>query len=322
VVSRLRCALLVVMGLLVAGLVSATVITGASAAGHHAPRALVQSQAGAVSDPGLTGANRRAAVSDAATLLGYVVAPSGATVISQGTAIGWRDGHVITAAMASAVAYRSWTVAEDPASVLADVQAQLPAGSKILSTGSAGPTFSESVIRSWPSVTGVLDSRLLELQVTGRPDGATTLSAVAQSQWVVVRPRGEQLPSMVRDVAVTDGWLRKAPFFSRDITSRARVAKLVALFNSLGIVQPVTVNCPAETITPTVSIRFLTSAAATPVAAASVSAASNYSFSPSEPGAGCFAIALSVHGDRGPALVGNVIAPLQQMLHVKLNRQH
>jgi hypothetical protein len=127
VVSRLRCALLVVMGLLVAGLVSATVITGASAAGHHAPRALVQSQAGAVSDPGLTGANRRAAVSDAATLLGYVVAPSGATVISQGTAIGWRDGHVITAAMASAVAYRSWTVAEDPASVLADVQAQLPA---------------------------------------------------------------------------------------------------------------------------------------------------------------------------------------------------
>jgi hypothetical protein len=127
---------------------------------------------------------------------------------------------------------------------------------------------------------------------------------------------------MVRDVAVTDGWLRKAPFFSRDITSRARVAKLVALFNSLGIVQPVTVNCPAETITPTVSIRFLTSAAATPVAAASVSAASNYSFSPSEPGAGCFAIALSVHGDRGPALVGNVIAPLQQMLHVKLNRQH
>jgi hypothetical protein len=87
-VSRLRCAALVVMALLAAGLVSATVITGgASAAGHHAPRALVQSQTGAVSDPGSTGAHRRAAVSDAATLLGYVVAPSGATVTSQGTAI-------------------------------------------------------------------------------------------------------------------------------------------------------------------------------------------------------------------------------------------
>jgi hypothetical protein len=232
------------------------------------------------------------------------------------------DGHVITGAMASAVAYRTWTVAEDPASVLADMQAQLPAGSKIFSTGSGGPTFSESVIRSWPSVAGVLDSRLLELQVTERPDGKTTLSAVAQSQWVVVRPQGDQIPSTVRDVAITDGWPGKAPFFSRDITSRARVAKLVALFNSLGIVQPVTVNCPAETITPTVSIRFLTSPPATPVAAASVSAASNYSFSPSEPGAGCFAIAFSVHGHRGPALVGNVITTLQQMLHVKLNHQH
>jgi hypothetical protein len=310
-VSKLRCAALVVMALLAAGLVSATVITGASAAGHHGPRAIAQSQAGAVSDPGSTGANRRAAVSDVATLLGYVVAPPGATVTSQGTAIGLRDGHEITGAMASAVAYRTWAVAEDPASVLSYVQAQLPAGSKIFSTGSGGHTFSESVIRSWPSVAGVLDSRLLELQVTERPDGGTTLSAVAQSQWVVVRPQGEQIPSTVRDVAITDGWPGKAPFFSRDITR----------FNSLGIVQPVSVDCPAETITPTVSIRFLTSPAATPVAAASVSAASNYSFSPSAPGAGCFAIAFSVHGDRRPALVGNVIAPLQQMLHVKLNHQ-
>jgi hypothetical protein len=321
-VSRLRCAALVVTAVLAAGLVSATLITGASAAGRHAPRAIVQSQTGAVSDPGSTGAHRRAAVSDAATLLGYVVAPSGATVTSQGTAIGLRDGHVITGAMASAVAYRTWTVAEAPVSVLAYVQAQLPAGSKIFSTGSGGPTFSESVVRSWPSVAGVLDSRLLELQVSERPDGATTLSAVAQSQWVVVRPQGEQIPSTVRDVAITDGWPGKAPFFSRDITSRARVAKLVALLNSLGIVQPVSVNCPAETITPTVVIRFLTRPAASPVAAASVSAASDYSFSPSEPGAGCYAIAFSVHGHRGPALVGNVIAPLQQMLHVKLNRRH
>jgi hypothetical protein len=266
-----------------------------------------------------TASNRRAAVREAKHLLQDVVPPPGAVVQSSGTAIG-AHARLVTAALASAVAYRTWTVPGDPASVLSFVQSHLPPGSTIVSTGYGGLPVTHSVTRSWPPVHGILDGRWLDIEVTARSDGGTRLYADGQSQWVIVRPKGEYIPAGVREVDITDGRPGRAPFLSRDVTSRATVHKLVTLFNSLEIVQPVAINCPAESVTPIVEIAFRTAGNGAPVALAKVSSSANLSWPASVPGWECFSIAFNVGGRSWPALVGNVIRPIQRLLRVKLGR--
>jgi hypothetical protein len=266
-----------------------------------------------------TASNRRAAVRDANQLLGGVVPPAGAVAGSSGTAIG-AHARLLTAALASAVAYRTWIVPDDPASVLSFVQAHLPAGSTVVGTGSAGMALTRSVIRSWPPVHGILDVRWLEIQVSARPDGSTRLYAEAQSQWVIARPKAEHIPAGVGEVDITDGWPGQKPFLSRRLTGRANVHRLVTLFNSLGIAQPVGINCPAERVAPIVEITFRARGAGAAVAQAKVSSTANFSWPPSVPGWECFPVAFSVHGHPSSALVGNVITPLHRLLGVKLRR--
>ena len=116
---------------------------------------------------------------------------------------------------------------------------------------------------------------------------------------------------------ITDGWPGHRPFLSRHVTGRANVHRLVALFNSLGIVQPVGINCPAERVAPVVEIGFRAGAM---VAQAKVSSMANFSWPPTVPGWECFPIAFSVHGRSSTPLVGNVITPLHRLLGVKLRR--
>jgi hypothetical protein len=263
--------------------------------------------------------NRRAAVHDAEQLRAGVVPPAGAVVQSSGTSIG-AHGRLITAAPASAIAYRTWNVRGDPATVLTFVQSHLPPGSTIFSTGSGGLPFTQSVVRSWPPVHGVLDDRLLDLEVSARADGGTRLYADAQSQWVIARPKGEHIPAGVREVDVTDGWPSHEPFLSRRVRSRATVSKLVKLFNSLELVQPVGINCPAESVTPIVTIVFRAGARARPVAQAKVSSAANFSWPASVPGWACFPISFDVGARSWTPLAGNVITPIHSLLHVRLGR--
>ncbi|HJS93889.1 MAG TPA: hypothetical protein VJ741_06475 [Solirubrobacteraceae bacterium] len=257
---------------------------------------------------------------DAKSLLQGVVPPAGAVVGSSGMGIG-PHARLITLALASAVAYRTWTVPGDPASVSSFVQSHLPPGSTVVTTGSGGSPLTQSVTRSWPPVRGILDDRLLEVAVTARPDGGTRLYAEAQSEWVVTRPKGEHIPAGVREVNITDGWPGHPPFLSRRVTSRATVHKLVTLFNSLGIAQPVDINCPAESVTPVVTIGFRTGRTGAPVAEAKVSSAANLPWPASVPGWNCFSISFTVHGRNWPHLVGNVIAPMHRLLHVRFGRR-
>jgi len=253
--------------------------------------------------------------------LAGVVPPAGAVLRSSGTSIG-THARLLTTAFASAVAYSSWTTTDDPASVLSFVEAHLPAGSTLISSGSGGPSpSSQSVIRSWPPVDGVLDVRWLSIEVTSRADGGTLLSAESQSQWVVTRPVDDQIPADVREVDVTSGWPGKAPFIARRVTSQAKVRALVALFDSLGIVQPGAINCPAETITPIVVVGFRVGGSRRLAARASVSSVASFSWPASVPGWACFPIAFSVAGQGRSALVGNVITPIQRLLDVKLARR-
>jgi hypothetical protein len=265
-----------------------------------------------------TASNRRAAVLDAKRLLAGVLPPAGAVLQSSGTAMG-SHAHLLTVAFASAVAYRTWRAPDDPASVLSFVEAHLLAGSKLVSIGSGGPSpISHSVIRSWPPVDGVLDVRWLEIEVTSRAGGGTVLYAESQSQWVVTRPLGERIPAGVREVDVTSSWPGKPPFLSRRVTNRAKVRTLVALFDSLGIVQPGAISCPSETITPIVAVGFRVAGTGRPVARASVSSVASFSWPANVPGWACFPITFSVHGRNRSPLAGNVITPIQRLLHVKL----
>jgi hypothetical protein len=179
----------------------------------------------------------------------------------------------------------------------------------------------QSVTRAWPPVPGVLQVRWLEIAVTALPQGGTQLYAESQSEWVVTRPTGERIPSDVRQVSVTDGWPGKPPFLSRHVTAAATVHRIVRLFNSLGVAQPAVINCPAEVVSPTVDILFRSGSTGAPIARATVSSTAVFHFSPLLGGADCFPIAMTIAGHRRSSLVGNVISPIQRLLHLRLVRR-
>jgi hypothetical protein len=184
---------------------AALTTVGASASSRAAgPRVVAGRAAHAASAP-TTPSNRQAAVRDAQSLLSDVVPPAGAVLQSSGTAVG-SHAHLLTEALASAVADSTWTVPADPADVLASVEGDLPPGSSVVGTGSGGQPPMQSVTRAWPPVPGVLQVRWLEIAVTALPQGGTQLYAESQSEWVVTRPTGKRIPSDVRQVSVTDGW--------------------------------------------------------------------------------------------------------------------
>ena len=123
---RRRLPVLVVIGC------AALTAVGASASSPAAgPRVAFARVAGAPT----TAWNRQAAVQDAQSLVSDVVPPAGAVLQSSGTAIG-SHAHLLTEALASAVADSTWTVPADPAEVLASVEGNLPPGSSIVGTGS------------------------------------------------------------------------------------------------------------------------------------------------------------------------------------------
>jgi hypothetical protein len=262
-----------------------------------------------------TASNRHAAVLDAKNLLAGVVPPAGAVLQSSGSGTG-PHARLLTSETASAVAYSTWSVPADPASVLSYAEAHLPPGSKLVSTGSGAG--SRSVIRSWQPVKGVLDVRWVEVEVTAHA-GGTLLYAQSQSQWVVTRPVGERIPAGVRVVDVTSGWPGKNPRVTRRVTDRPKVRALVSLFNSLEILQPGAINCPAFMPGPVVVVTFLSAGSAQPVARASVAAAADFSWPDYTPGWACLPIGFAAAGRTWSPLAGNVVTPIGRLLHVKLD---
>lgn len=251
-----------------------------------------------------------------------VVPPPGTVVLSEHRGVGiQRTVPVLTPAFSSALASERWSAPGQPAAVLAYVETHLPAGSKVFSTGSGGSTPGfQSVIRAWAPVIGVLDTRWLEIEVAARSDGRTNLFAESQSQWVVARPARERIPAGATEVDVTKGLPGHPPQLSRTVTVPASVEKLVALFNSLEIVQPVATNCPAETVQPIVTVTFRGPATGQALAVATVNSNADFSFPVSLAGWECSPIGLTLRGHTSKALIGNVITPLDHMLHLRLER--
>ena len=161
--------------------------------------------ASSTSGPG-TATHRTTAITDAAALLANVTPPTAATQTSHTAGTGPAGDHLLTTALDSAWAQRSWSVTGDPGAVLSSVTSQLPSDFSVVSRGSGGGPgeSSISVTYSRPPVPGVLDVRWLEIGVNTTSHG-TVLSAQAQSQWVVARPSDEQIPAGVTQVAISDG---------------------------------------------------------------------------------------------------------------------
>ena len=270
-----------------------------------------------------TKANRQAAIRDSAGLLAGVIPPPGAVLLSARSAIGpQRRVPLLTTVFASAVASKRWSVPGEPDAVLSYVESHLPAGSSLMSTGSGGPNPSvQSVIRSWSPVSGVLDVRWLEIEAAGQPTGGTVLSAESQSQWIVARPARERVPAGVTEVDVTTGLRGQPPQLSRRVTARRTIRRLVALFDSLGIVQPGEISCPTETMGPTVTVAFRAADTGRVLASTTVDAAADFSWPDSLPGWACFSIGFVAGGHRFDPLIGNVISPIDHLLHVRLERR-
>lgn len=317
-----------------AALIAAAVLAvvagvGRSAADHRTPPASLAGAAvpavnvGGRASVRTTAANRRAAIRDSAQLLAEVVPPPGAVVLSKHSGVGiQRAVPVLTPAFSSALASERWSAPGQSAAVLAYVEAHLPPGSKVFSTGSGGSTPGfQSVIRSWAPIVGELDTRWLEIEVAARADGGTNLFAESQSQWVVARPSRERIPEGATEVDVTDGLPSQPPLLSRRVTAPARVKRLVALFNSLEIAQPVAINCPAETAQPIVTVTFRRASDGRALAVATVDSTADFSFPISLPGWDCSPIGFTVGGRTSDSLIGNVITPLDQMLRLRLERR-
>jgi hypothetical protein len=299
--------------------ICATIAAVMASAGASAPRSGTQEQRGVTAPANLaTGVHRRASIRDARQLLAGVLTPPGAVVSSSSTGVG-PHASLLTGALDSAVARRSWTVGEDASAVLSFVTKHLPPGSKVQSTGDGGSPPSQSVIRTWPPVAGVLGGRWLQLQVTSLKSGRTLLSAVAQSQWIVARSASERIPVGVRQIDVTSGVPGERPFLFRRVTEGQRVQALIRLFDARPLVQPVAINCPGESVNQAVvTVTFQRGATSRPVASARVSPTANFGWPAITAGWACVPVSLDILGRRRPALAGNVIGPMQRILGVKL----
>lgn len=71
---------------------------------------------------------------------------------------------------------------------------------------------------------------------------------------------------------------------------------------------------------PIVTVAFRAAATGRVLASATVEAAADFSWPDSVPGWACFSIGFVAGGHRFDPLIGNVISPIDHLLHVRLER--
>jgi hypothetical protein len=265
-----------------------------------------------------TASNQAQAEADAHSLLAMVRVPSGSTLTSAPHDTGFEQPQDFIGASASATASRTWIVHDSIDHLLRYVVAHLRPGSKLESTGSGGSpnTVDESQIRSWSPVAGELTGRWLQIQAY-LYGTRTYLTARTQSQWVITRQASEQTPSNVTKITirVTDGHGHAGHQLT--MTKPRIVHQVVGLYNSLGVVQPVTINgCPPNAAG-SVTLSFYDSPTNV-IATGSSSTDATEHWPPSTAAWACFPIHISIAQQSYPSLSGNVITPLGKLLHTKL----
>jgi hypothetical protein len=243
-----------------------------------------------------TAANRRAARTDAASLLMSLSLPPGAQRSADEPA---GDGSVLSRPATSPgtpnlVDDHSWWVVPGPAeTVLSNVDAHRQKGSTHVLTGSGtagkGRLAFSFVGFAWPAITGVLSTRWLVVELVALPGGATGLRADAEVVWITPRAASERIPPGARrlQVSVDRGTaIIQSPF---DVTSPTRIASVVKLLNTLPAAQPGAESCPADWGS-RIRLAFYARSPTSPLAVAIIN--------PS----GCEGVQLTIRGRRQPLL--------------------
>jgi hypothetical protein len=268
--------------------------------------------------------NARAARLDADQLLGSLRLPAGATSLSaeppgDGGALQPMPGLTGTEARADTHAW--WKAPGTPDSVLGHVEADPPAGSTQASveTSYDGPTGTGlwSVTFTWPPVAGVLGSRELEVSFTSLPGNVTGVLAQAESDWIVPRTPGEQIPRGVREVQITTAKLHGPRTLSLTATNPGQVRRLIALFDAMPVVQPAAYSCPAALIDGARVMTFKFRAGA----GAPVLAQATYTDYPplGSPSGPCKPVEFAVRGrSEAPLIGGDFVAQVERIVGARL----
>jgi hypothetical protein len=264
-----------------------------------------------------TASNREQARTDAQRLLAMVRVPAESVLASAPHRTGFEQVQRFIGVSASATASRTWIVHGSVNRLLRYVVAHLRPGSKWLGSGSGGPEADVSQIRSWPPVRGVLDGRWLQIEAYAH--GARTyLTARTESQWVVARDASERIPSSITRITVSIADARGQGVHQMTVTKPRVVHQIVGLYNSLGVIQPaIIMGCPPEPAG-VLTLRFYNSPTNV-IATASSSTAADARWPASAPAWACFPISIRLVQRSYPSLSGNVIRPLERLLHTQLN---
>lgn len=186
---------------------------------------------------------RQGAEREAALVLDSVVLPAGARRLNRAPSVDGRElarGGPHEAYVDLADRHAWWRVPGSWRSVLAFVHAHPPAGSHEVTSGwgsTRGRQTNASILFGWSVIAGSR-TRQLAVLVATTPGDRTYLRVDAEVVWLLPRPASERIPDGVQAIEITRGLPGHAPSQSLTVTDAAEVAAIVAVTNSLPIVQP------------------------------------------------------------------------------------
>jgi hypothetical protein len=318
VLSRLRSVRLLAVAVVVGLLVLGGALAWAIESGASGSRSLVTKAS-----------NQRAAARDDHLLLSRLALPGDARRSAREPTGG---GSTLTSegphtASPDVIDRRAWWVVPRPElAVLAFVNAHIPAGSHIYTSGWGsryGIRTSSYVWFQWPAIKSVLYERKLVVQLAPLPNGSTGVRADAEDVWEMPMLASEQIPSSARvlDVFVVPADpfgrhpIRRAvsPSPSITVTDTAKVSKIAAMIDHLATRQPVASTCLAqEGEGPFVVFNFRATQNGPVLAQASKEAG---------PEGPCEPMHLWIHKHKQTPLAGgySVIQETEKLLHVTLH---
>jgi hypothetical protein len=215
-----------------------------------------------------TASNRALAQTLAGTLIGEVPLPAGAAEVSSDPESSrthpWLDVTEVPLSTLLVDVGRFWRVPGDPKSVMDWIAAHPPPGftKSGKETGSANGTMRFWGVHLAASIPGPISRRIaqeeLTIGATAADGGGTALRADAQVVWMIPRPARETIPAGVRSVLVSVDHHGGGAFKDASVTAPGKVARLVSYVDSLQLVQPSQIPCPAiGPSTRVLELRFL-----------------------------------------------------------------
>ena len=233
----------------------------AAALSRTAPRATAGSRP-------TTASNRALAQTLAGTLIGEVPLPAGAAEVSSDPEASrtqpWLGVTEVPLSTLLADVGRFWRVPGDPKRVMDWIAAHPPPGFRKSGkeTGSADGRMRFWGVHFSASIPGPISRRIaseeLTIGATAAEGRGTALRADAQVVWMIPRPASETVPAGVRSVLVSVDHFGGGAFKEASVSAPGKVARLVSYVDSLQLVQPSQIPCPAiGPSTRVLDLRFL-----------------------------------------------------------------